>query len=174
MLSERLTPTFRKHGVSLRTESEIPKELSGAAIAIVAAHGGLAPSGRYFSVVADEANLRATSAALANAMKKVELTILFVCSGGRFDRHPFANTTVGLARDILDRGGRTVIASPWPLDARVPSHWLPRFLELWEGGTSVIDANLGANEAVHQAMGDAPARCLAMTVLGDPLLKKAQ
>jgi hypothetical protein len=165
-------PTFERHGIEIRTESDIPKDLGRAGIAIVAAHGGLIPEGRYFGVVADDVDLRVTSAELANALGSVELAILFVCSGGRFDRHPFANTTIGLARNLLDRGCRTVIASPWPLDARVPSHWLPRFLELWETGVSAMDANFQANKAVEQAMGDAPARCLAMTVLGDPLLKK--
>jgi CHAT domain-containing protein len=138
----------------------------------VAAHGGIAPGGRFFQVVANDADLRLTSAALSKALDGVELVILFVCSGGRFDRHPFANTTVGIARDLLNRGCTTVIASPWPLDARVPSHWLPKFLELWETGHSVIDANFEANRAVEKAMGNAPARCLAMTVVGDPLLAK--
>jgi len=38
-------------------------------------------------------DLRITSSALASALRSAELAILFVCSGGRFDRHPFANTT---------------------------------------------------------------------------------
>jgi len=130
------------------------------------------PEGRYFSVVADEVDLRMTSSELANALRSAELAILLVGSGGRFDRHPFANTTIGLARDLLDRGCRTVIASPWPLDSQVPPHWLPRFLELWEAGVSAMDANFQANKAVERVIGDAPAGCLAMSVLGDPLLKK--
>ena len=109
---------------------------------------------------------------IASSLRSAELAILFVCSGGRFDRPPFANTTVGLARDLLDRGCRTVIASPWSLDSRVPPYWLPRFLDLWEAGASAIEANFQANKAVEHAMGDAPARCLAMSALGDPLLKK--
>jgi hypothetical protein len=58
------------------------------------------------------------------------------------------------------------------LDSLVPRHWLPRFLELWEAGASAMDANFQANKTVERAMGDAPARCLAMSVFGDPLLKK--
>ena len=82
---------------------------------------------------------------------------------------PVANTTVGLAKELLNHGCSTVIASPWPLDSRVPSHWLPQFLDSWTAGHLVIDANFEANKAVERAMGDSPARCLAMTVFGDPL-----
>jgi hypothetical protein len=51
MLSMLLTPTLEQHGFKVKTESEIPKDLSGAEIAVVAAHGGLVADGRYFSVV---------------------------------------------------------------------------------------------------------------------------
>jgi hypothetical protein len=172
MLAERLMPTLSTHRIATKTESDTPNDLAGAELAIVAAHGGILPEGRYFQVVADDVDLRITSAGLANVLRGAEMAILFVCSGGRFDRHPFANTTVGLARDLLNRGCRTVIASPWPLDTRVPSHWLPRFLQVWEAGASAIDANFEANKAVERVMGNAPARCLAMTVFGDALLQK--
>jgi hypothetical protein len=172
MLAERLEPTLRAHAIAMESGSEIPAHLNGAELVIVAAHGGILPEGRFFQVVANDADLRMTSAALSKALGGVELVILFVCSGGRFDRHPFANTTVGLARDLLNQGCATVIASPWPLDARVPSHWLPQFLALWEAGSSAIDANFKANKAVEKAMGNSPGRCLAMTVFGDPLLTK--
>jgi hypothetical protein len=170
MIAERLEPTFSCHSIQLMSSSEIPSKLAGSNLVIVAAHGRIVPEGRFFQVVADEANLRLTSDDLSKALSSVELVILFVCSGGRYDLHPFSNTTVGLARDLLSRGCKTVIASPWPLDARVPSHWLPQFLALWDGGSLVVDANFEANKAVEKAMGNSPVRCLAMTVFGDPLL----
>jgi len=80
-LSIRLTPTLERHGFEVKTESDLPKDLGEAEIAIVAAHGGLVPEGRYFSVVADEVDLRMTSSELANALRSTELAILFVCSG---------------------------------------------------------------------------------------------
>lgn len=172
MVAERLKPTLTANSIKLEVGSEIPRHLSGSAFVMVAAHGGIMPEGRFFRVVANDADLRITSAALTKCLRGVELVILFVCSGGRFDRHPFANTTVGLAKDLLNHGCMTVIASPWPLDARVPSHWLPQFLALWEAGYFVVDANFEANKAVEKAMGNSPARCLAMTVFGDPLLVK--
>jgi hypothetical protein len=172
MLAERLGPTLKSQSIKLDSGPKIPAHLSGSELVIVAAHGGIVPEGRFFQTIANDADLKLTSADLSNALTDVQLVILFVCSGGRFDRHPFANTTVGLARDLLNRGCTTVIASPWPLDTRVPSHWLPQFLALWESGSYAIDANFEANRAVAKAMGDSPARCLAMTVFGDPLLIK--
>jgi CHAT domain len=172
MVAERLEPTFLTHSIQLVPSSEIPTNLGGSDLVVVAAHGGIVPEGRFFQVVADDIDLRVSSDDLSKALNGVELVILFVCSGGRFDPHPFANTTVGLAKDLLNRGCTTVIASPWPLDARVPSHWLPQFLALWERGCFVVGANFEANNAVEKAMGDSPARCLAMTIFGDPLLTK--
>jgi len=93
-----------------------------------------------------------------------------VCSGGRQDEHPVASTTVGLPKQLLERGSSAVIASPWPLDSRVPSHWLPAFLTAWEAGDKLIDANASANRAVAREMGDSPARVMAMTLYGNPFL----
>jgi hypothetical protein len=106
---------------------------------------------------------------LAGVLRNIGIIILFVCRGGRADNHRSANATVGLARQLLDRGSPVVIASPWPLDARVPYHWLPEFLSAWIHGNPVIEANFKANRKVALALGDDPAYCLAMSVYGDPL-----
>jgi hypothetical protein len=66
-----------------------------------------------------------------------------------------------------------VIASPWPLDARVPSHWLPTFLDQWTQGAPLIEANFAANRSVDRAFALDPARGLAMTLFGNPLLKRS-
>lgn len=71
---------------------------------------------------------------------------------------------------LLDRGCRAVIASPWPLAAAVPGNWLERFLEAWEAGDSVLEANFKANLYVRQRLGPEPSLGLAMTVYGDVLL----
>ena len=98
--------------------------------------------------------------------------VLFICSGGRLDSHPVAETTVGLVRQLFDQGCATVIASPWPLDSRVPSHWLPTFLKRWDAGDSAIEAAFAANQNVTKEMGDSPAKSLAMNVFGDALRRR--
>ena len=61
------------------------------------------------------------------------------------------------------------IAPPWPLDARVPSYWLPAFLEAWEGGHILVDAVFEANQTVRRTFSDEPRDYLAMNVYGDGL-----
>jgi hypothetical protein len=141
---------------------------------VVTAHGGLHPEGRYFQVVSNEGLLRVTAADLANALRNIGVVVRFVCSGGRVDKHPAANTTLGLAKQIIDRGCSAVVASPWPLDARFPSHWLPTFLERWTQGATLIRANFDANQSVDRQFAQDRARGLAMTVFGNPLLSLPQ
>lgn len=173
MIAERLQPTFEQYGFSVDNGPMLPAAFAGATLAVVTAHGGVHPEGRYFQVVSDEGILRVTAADLANALRNIGAVVLFVCSGGRADKHPAANTTLGLAKQIVDRGCSAVIASPWPLDARVPSHWLPNFLERWTRGATLIDANFRANQAVDLHFARDPARGLAMTVYGNPELTLA-
>ena len=136
---------------------------------IVAAHGSITPEGKFFQSVRDEGDLNVTARELAGALRNVGVVILFVCSGGRADKNPTANTTVGLVKQLLDRGCSCVVASPWPLDARVTYHWLPEFLHALKRGSPVIDANFQANLAVAQTFGTDLAKTLAMNVFGDPL-----
>lgn len=172
MISQRLESTFNQYGFIVDNGPTLPAAFAGTSIAVITAHGGVHPEGRYFQVVSDEDILRVTARDLANALRNVGIVILFVCSGGRADKHPGAHTTLGLAKDILDRGCTAVIASPWPLDARVPSHWLPIFLEHWSQGDTIIEANFCANKAVDRNFSQDPARCLAMTIFGNPTLRR--
>ena len=172
MIAQRLESTFNQYDFIVDNGAILPAAFAGASIAVITAHGGVNPEGRYFQVVSDEGILRVTASDLANALRNVGIVILFVCSGGRADKHPGAHTTLGLARDILDHGCTAVIASPWPLDARVPSHWLPAFLKHWVQGDTLIEANFCANKAVDQIFPWDPARGLAMTIFGNPMLRK--
>jgi hypothetical protein len=145
----------------------LPGAFAGATLAVVTAHGGVHPEGRYFQVVSDEGVLRVTAADLANALGNIGVVVLFVCSrGGRTS----IGITLGLPKQIIDRGCFAVVASPWLLDARVPSHWLPTFLERWTQIITLIDANFQANQVVDRRFAQDPARGLAMTVFGNPLL----
>jgi len=173
MIADRLGPTFEKYGFDVDRGSSLPEGLAGSELAVVAAHGSIVPEGRYFQLVSDDAELRVAGSDLAQTLRNVGVVILFVCSGGRADKHPSSNTIVGLAKQLLDRGCCAVVASPWPLDPRVTYHWLPKFLDVWMQGAPLIDANFEANRAVAQGLGDGPARCLAMSVYGDPLRVRA-
>ena len=85
-----------------------------------------------------------------------------------------ANRTLGLARQVLGNGGTTVVASPWPIDSRIPSYWLPTFLEAWDAGVPVIDATFDANARVRDFFSSELRDCIAMSVYGDPLRTKAR
>ncbi|OPY99223.1 hypothetical protein A5906_26195 [Bradyrhizobium sacchari] len=171
---DRVSEPLAAHGVSLDTASVVPSNLEGAELVIVTAHGGLVPGNRYFQVVRDDAELRMAGADLGSALKNVGVAVLFICSGGRLDPHPMANTTLGLARQALGNGCTTVIASPWPIDSRIPSYWLPTFLKAWDAGVPVIDAAFDANARVRDAFSSELRDCMAMSVYGDPLRTREQ
>ncbi|QQN66761.1 CHAT domain-containing protein [Bradyrhizobium diazoefficiens] len=173
MIAQRLGPSFDSHGFVVDNGPQLPATFAGASVAVIAAHGSIHPEGRYFQLVSDEGVLKVSAADLAGALRNVDVVVLFVCSGGRTDKHPAANTTIGLAKQILDRGCQAVIASPWPLDARVPSHWLPAFLEQWQNGRSLVEANFEANRVVDRNFAQDPARGLAMTVFGNATLRRS-
>lgn len=170
---DRTQSTLQKHGIALDPAEQLPDDFQGAQMAIVTAHGQLGADGRFIHRVVDEGALKESPVNLANALAGVELAILFVCSGGRVDSHPTMSTTVGLPKMLLDRGGRTVIASPWPLESQVPGWWLPTFLDKWMSGANALDACHAANRQVALDYPYQPQRSLAMMVYGDALLTKA-
>jgi hypothetical protein len=172
MIAGRLDPTFTEHGFTVDNGPTLPEAFAGATMAVITAHGSIHPERRLFQAVSDEGVLKVTPGALAAALRNVGIVVLFVCSGGRTDKHPGAHTTLGLARQILDRGSQAVIASPWPLDSRVPSHWLPVFLRHWSTGAPLIQANFAANQIVDQSFALDPAKGLAMTVIGNPMVRR--
>jgi len=173
MLYARLSPVFEQHGFETDTSGGIPANIRGADLAVVTAHGQLTSDKRFIHRIADEQEFVESPLTLARSLAGIELVILFVCSGGRVDSHPFANTTVSLPKMLLDRGCRVVVASPWPLDSVVPGNWLECFLEAWDAGDTVLDANFKANRYVSERLGPEAPLCLAMSVYGDVLLRKA-
>lgn len=168
----RLSGTFEKFGFSVDTNRRLPSDMSEAGLVVVTGHGGLAQEGRYLHSIRDEEKLVEPPSALAASLAGVELVILFVCSGGRIDKHPWGNRTVGLPRQLLDKGVRTVIASPWPLDVKVTYTWLEPFMNAWNAGVTALQATKAANEVVAMRLGDNPQYSLAMNVYGDVLMTK--
>lgn len=171
-VADRVGEDLEHHGVSLSTAAQVPDALRNASLAIVAAHGSLADENRFFQRVSDEAKFRVSGLTLAKALERSGVVVLFICSGGRQDEHPVSSTTVGLPKLLLQGGSLAVIASPWPLDSRVPSHWLPGFLAAWEAGETLLDANAAGNRRVVSQMGDDPKNGMAMTLYGNPLLRR--
>ncbi|WP_062744408.1 CHAT domain-containing protein [Erwinia persicina] len=169
---QRLEGTFDEFGFSLDTEQRLP-DLSSAAISVIVAHGGLTKSGRYIHRISDEETLVETPEALANSVRYSDVVILFVCSGGRIDKNPWSNTTVGLPKLLLNKGARAVIASPWPLDVKVTYRWLQPFLTKWDEGASLFEATKAANDDIARNLGNSPQYALAMTVYGDGFLTKS-
>lgn len=170
-LADDLKPILAEAEIASSNAIEMPSQLRGAELAIVGGHGGLAAvEGRFFRGVADEARKTISGDRLARGLLGSKVAILFVCSGGRLDLEPGAQASLGLARMLLDRGCSAVIGSPWPLSGDVPGRWLPTFLDCWNRGVSIVDANALANEKVR---GQADSRH-AMHVYGDPMITKYQ
>lgn len=172
MILERMRPTLEQYDFLIDTSRHIPKNFAGAQMAVVTAHGGLTTEKRFIHKISDEEVLVESPVMLARSLAGIELVILFVCSGGRIDRHPILNTTIGLPKMLLEHGCRTVIASPWPLAAVVTAPWLEGFMGAWEMGKTASSAVFNANQAVNERLGDPPQYALAMAVYGDMLLRK--
>lgn len=172
MILDRLRPTFELYNFHIDTSRQIPKSFVGAQMAVVTAHGSLTTDMQFIHKISDEEALAESPIMLARSLAGIELVILFVCSGGRIDKHPLLNTTVSLPKLLLDRGCRTVIASPWPLAAVVTGPWLEGFMEAWESGETALTSTFKANQMVEARLGDFPSYALAMAVHGDVLLRK--
>jgi hypothetical protein len=173
MIAERLSSELESNGIVLDRSRNLPKHFRESQLAIIAAHGSIVPEGQYFQLLADDEDLRIGSSEFARTFRNIRVVVLFVCSGGRTDKHPDAHSTVGLAKQLLDYGCSVVVASPWPLDARVTYHWLPPFLCAWREGKPIIEANFLANKAVDKAFPYEPSKSLAMTVFGNPLIARS-
>lgn len=173
VVADRLSDTFERHGVELMNGDTPPRAMSGADLAIIAAHGGVGADKKFFRVIADDAELALAASDFSGSLANVNVVVLFVCSGGRLDKHPAVSATIGLAKQLLDRGCRAVVAPPWPLDTAIPPLWLPAFLDHWTAGAAVIDACFEANQAVRKARGSRPVDDLAMAVYGDALVSAA-
>lgn len=171
MLARRLGETLDAYGFASNFDPAVPADFAGATVAVIGAHGDIHPHNGFFQRVSDEGGLKITGDDLARALRNVGVVVLFVCSGGRADKHPGANTTLGLAKAILDRGCSAVVASPWPLDSAVPPNWLPTFMASWTGGATLMNAVFASNQAADRRFALDARNGLAMTVYGDGLLK---
>jgi hypothetical protein len=173
-LVKELEAPLASTGVELFLSSDLPDDFSGSELAILAAHGGVLPKGEYFQVISDNATLSIYPEMLASTVRGSNVVVLFMCSGGRVDSHPHAQTTVGLVKQLFDHGCSTVIACPWPLDARVAANWAPVFLQRWNEGATAAEASFHANRHIANVFAGKLVDCLAMNVYGDPFRTKVK
>ncbi|HEY9283222.1 MAG TPA: hypothetical protein VIP46_07195 [Pyrinomonadaceae bacterium] len=171
VLFESIAQTLDDHSFTINNEASIPEGIEGSDLTVIGAHGGLHPENEWFRVVSDDHVARHSPRSLARRLRGSGVVILFVCSGGRLDRHPFASATVGMIPLLLDHGCRAVIASPWPLDVSVGQYWLPAFLDSFKSGETVIKATYLANKHVAKTFSNHPMLALAMNVSGDPFVR---
>ncbi|MBA0454674.1 CHAT domain-containing protein [Stenotrophomonas maltophilia] len=169
---QRTDTAFQEHGFEVNTRGVLPDDLADAQIAVIAAHGSVGIDGRFLHRVTDEKELVISPRALTQALAGTELVILFICSGGRVDRHPQANTAIGLPKLLLMAGSRVVIASPWPMTPIISGYWLETFMAEWERGQTALDATFVANGAVDAKFGQVPQYAMAMTAYGDVMLTR--
>lgn len=169
---QRTDEAFQGHGFDVDTGGKLPQSLANAQIAVIAAHGSVGVDGRFLHRVSDERELVISPRVLTQALAGTELVILFICSGGRVDRHPHANTAIGLPKLLLLAGSRVVIASPWPVTPIISGYWLETFMAEWEQGKTVLDATFIANAQVDAKFGYVPQYSMAMTAYGDVMLTK--
>lgn len=169
---QRTDAAFQEHGFEVDTRGSLPENLANAQIAVIAAHGSVGVDGRFLHRVTDEKELVISPRALTQALAGTELVILFICSGGRVDRHPHANTAIGLPKLLLMAGSRVVIASPWPITPIISGYWLETFMAEWERGETALDSTFAANAAIAAKFGHVPQYAMAMTAYGDVMLTK--
>jgi CHAT domain-containing protein len=134
----------------------------------VVAHGGLGLDARHFARVSDDLGERHQAGDLIAACAGADLVVLLVCSGGRESHELFVERVRGLPSELLRRGVRTVVASPWPLDVLVGTRWSQAFAARLRAGDSAAQAAFTASRSLSDRH---PRDRLAMHVYGDPWLR---
>ncbi|QGU87932.1 CHAT domain-containing protein [Erwinia sorbitola] len=158
---------FDKWNVAHNGDSALPVGFENSELVIIGAHGGVTDAEHVFRSISDEGDLRIDFSTFSSRLRQCGVVILFVCSSGRFDNHPEAATTIGLAKELLDNGCAAVISSPWPLDPMLTMRWLPLFMEQWMGGATVSDAVFETNKTLTSHYSYDYSKCIALSVFGD-------
>lgn len=169
-LVEETRPILEDYGFSINNNVSELHKLIHSDISIIGGHGSLHNFDQYFKAVSNGGDARVSGLEIAKHLSRCNLVILFICSGGRIDQNPYSEATTGLPYEILNHGTRTVIASPYPIEAGIQATWLETFLANFFNGVSVVNSNYNANKAVSEKHNFNFIKSLAMNVFGDPLL----
>lgn len=169
VLRDNLGVTLEKQGFEVVTDVQLPRANRGGDLAIVGAHGAIwFNKGIFRNVSDDEKTIRYSMTEFAAQLSDTAVVVLLVCSGGRLDSDILSGGVAGLPYELLRRGCRAVVGSPWPINVNAANRWAEHFVAQWDAGETVIDATYHANEDLrHWRRGEL--HSLAMNVFGNPL-----
>ncbi|MCC6558687.1 MAG: CHAT domain-containing protein [Polyangiaceae bacterium] len=173
VLRDNLGEDLVRQGFDVVTDVDLPPAHRGGDLAIVGAHGSIWFDKRIFRAVSDDEKLILYSTTeFAARLSGTAVVVLLVCSGGRLDRDVLSFGATGLPYELLRRGCRAVVGSPWPLDVGMANRWAQHFVERWDTGATVVDAVHHANEALRR-LRPYETHFLAMHIIGNPLERAA-
>lgn len=157
----------------ISNEGNFPTDLRSKEMVILGGHGGLkSENGIFDSISSDSGNTRLYPDQIGPRLANTKLVILFICSGGRVDPHPFASSSLGIPQTILNHGCASVIAPTWPLDVFSSEKWLSTFLRHWDAGVDAAECNFRANRELEAGSGGDIVKGLNMHIYGCPDIRK--
>lgn len=172
VLRDNLADDLATRGFNMVVDVELPQESRGSDMVIVGAHGSIWFDKDTFRVISDEGTqVRYSMRDFAARLSNTAVVVLLVCSGGRLDRDIRSSGAIGLPYELLRRGCRAVVGSPWPVNVYRANQWGKHFIEQWDDGVMLIDAVRCANEQLRQTH-PGESHFLAMHVMGNPLERK--
>ena len=154
-------------GLAVTSSNTLPSQVAHANVLLLGGHGGLHVGDQFFRALVDDQGNHLSPIDTAERLRGIEVVVLLVCSGGRFDAAPFSNRSVGLTAALLRAGVRAVVSSPWPLAVDTAKNWLKAFVGGAAPGVDVATACWNANQRVRDRFAG-PQDYLAMNVYGDP------
>ena len=159
--------------IEISNDGIFPASLCSKEMVILGAHGGLkSDNGMFDSISSDSGDTRLYPDQIGPRLEGTKLVILFVCSGGRVDPHPFASSSLGIPQTILNYGCACVIAPAWPLTSLLANKWLSAFLKHWDAGLDAAECNFRSNRDVEIKTGGDILNSLNMHIYGCPDIRK--
>lgn len=79
-----------------------------------------------------------------------EIVILFVCHAGFSSNMVFNIDSFSIAKELISRGARHVIAPAWPLNVKLTCPWIKTFISQIESGKTVSESCFLANAELRE------------------------
>jgi|GEM_PF-6798022 len=164
LLSSKIDETLRTNGFEV-VKSDRPVGMSGAPLAVAAAHGGLGDLSQFITITTDF-KLDFNPRELARFFKDCTCVVLLICSAGRSDEKRHTGETCSLVTELFECGVQSILAPVWPLHIDVAEIWLREFLRLFTSGDTVMNASFAAGNKVAERFPN-PCAWAAMHLYGD-------